>query len=619
MRNIQRALGSVIGRLSDQNYEQLLDYCRFWFEIGQTYSQIPSDLIFETIWANRETGPSPPGLIYPNAHLILRFASDAESDHILAPYSAGLRSRLYARILQEFFDSDLGVVYNESGYWSPASGRFYMDVNLIAHCTNLGYIDESTIRNHILQPLISHPALHDHHAYALTILFKLAGATLGAYVDPSVVDRCFELLRGHHYRDKGMEQLSQEVAELRKRGWEGLPPPPVFTTGKQKSIGTDQKDPSTTPIAPPLRLPNRDPEPQVPQPSPLESITTSDTDAVSGSPVIRSPSISIASLSDFTIADTSDDESPTDPTILTQHETFYLEDGNVEVLCGNTLFRVHAGVMTFHSSTLHQTFARTSLATADSPDGCPRIISSDKAADFSTLLKVIYIPGSLERNKVLDFVTFSSLLRITAKYEMPVVRSQLLEVVHDAYETSADYNPLGESVFSGPTPHPNEVLNLFVQQKLTSALPLAYYMAVRRGVDSLTNRHLSRNAVLSPAVLQSAIRGLMALREIELNETHRLIFEPKGSHLCSTTRCPSRIPATPTTFEAYQKVFEHVVSSQLGTKVLQFPDLYQDYGGETSCVVIEICDVCLDRWGSGFKDLRKKVWAKLPEVFGLKG
>ena len=68
-----------------------------------------------------------------------------------------------------------------------------------------------------------------------------------------------------------------------------------------------------------------------------------------------------------------------------------------------------------------------------------------------------------------DFVTFSSLLRITTKYELPTVRSQLLELVRDAYpETFEGLVPskaLGENVFSGPTPHPNEVLNLFVQQK----------------------------------------------------------------------------------------------------------------------------------------------------------
>ena len=105
--------------------------------------------------------------------------------------------------------------------------------------------------------------------------------------------------------------------------------------------------------------------------------------------------MSIASLSDFTVADTSDDESPTDPTTVTHHDTFYLEDGNVEVLCGSTLFRVHAGVLIFQSPVLRQMFAQTSLATADSPNGCPRILSSDTATDFTTLLKRVFLPESV--------------------------------------------------------------------------------------------------------------------------------------------------------------------------------------------------------------------------------
>jgi len=119
-------------------------------------------------------------------------------------------------------------------------------------------------------------------------------------------------------------------------------------------------------------------------------------------PVAQSPSISIATLSDFTIADTTDDESPTDTsddelptdaTASTPHETFYLEDGNVEVLCGSTLFRVHTTILSFHSPALRQMFAQTSLATANSPNGCPRILSSDTARDFAALLKMIYLPG----------------------------------------------------------------------------------------------------------------------------------------------------------------------------------------------------------------------------------
>ena len=63
------------------------------------------------------------------------------------------------------------------------------------------------------------------------------------------------------------------------------------------------------------------------------------------------------------------------------------------MLCGNTLFRVHAGAVSFYSPVLRRMFAQTSLAAADSPSGCPRIRPSDSAADFAILMKVIYLPG----------------------------------------------------------------------------------------------------------------------------------------------------------------------------------------------------------------------------------
>jgi hypothetical protein len=65
----------------------------------------------------------------------------------------------------------------------------------------------------------------------------------------------------------------------------------------------------------------------------------------------------------------------------------------VEVLCGNTLSRVHASVLSFHSPALRQMFTRTNLTAVESPNGCTRILSSDPAADFATLLKMIYLPG----------------------------------------------------------------------------------------------------------------------------------------------------------------------------------------------------------------------------------
>ena len=112
----------------------------------------------------------------------------------------------------------------------------------------------------------------------------------------------------------------------------------------------------------------------------------------------------------------------------------------------------------------------------------------------------------------------------------------------------------------------------------------------------------------------------MALREVEFNETHRLIFGSKGSHPCSTLNCPSRTPSDPGAMEVYQKVFDRVVGpSQLGVRVLQVPGFYESCGGDPQRIGLGFCKSCVERWESGHADLRRKAWAMLPEIFGLEG
>ena len=215
--SIKSALGSVVGNLSDDNYAHSLAFYRLWFDIGQTYPQIPSGQISDTIWNNRGTSSIVPEcgkFIHPTAQLIIRLASDAESDNLLAPHSSGLQNDLIARSLREFFNYNLKAV-DKSANW--ITGTLYTDANLIAHWANLGYVKEAAIRNHILQSLISHPKLYDHQADTLIILFKLAGATFEAYADPSVVDRCFELPKDHSYRPPYSSDYQQYHDYLRPR------------------------------------------------------------------------------------------------------------------------------------------------------------------------------------------------------------------------------------------------------------------------------------------------------------------------------------------------------------------------------------------------------------------
>ena len=133
------------------------------------------------------------------------------------------------------------------------------------------------------------------------------------------------------------------------------------------------------------------------------------------------------------------------------------------------------------------------------------------------------------------------------------------------------------------------------------------------------DEHLPRNT-LSPRILRSAIKGLMALREVELNETHRMIFEPQGSRPCSASNCPLRTPTGPAALAAYRKVFDHIVgSSQPGTKVLQVPEFYEERGGDTQCVGPGICGSCVERWEREHAELRRKAWVMLPNLLGMNG
>jgi hypothetical protein len=202
---------------------------------------------------------------------------------------------------------------------------------------------------------------------------------------------------------------------------------------------------------------------------------------------------------------------------------------------------------------------------------------------------------------------------------MPAVRLQLIEVVRDAYpETFEGVTPtklIGERMFSGPTPHPNEVLNLFVQQGLTSALPVAYYMAARRGISSLMDRSLSQRATLSPEVLESAIKGLVALQKLELNETYRLVLGPKISQTCSSQNCPSRNATGFKVSDAHKKVIDQITDyTRSGTKVLQVL---------SSSSINEshrdgFCESCVKGWEAGHVEVREKAWNMLPDAFGLK-
>ena len=112
---------------------------------------------------------------------------------------------------------------------------------------------------------------------------------------------------------------------------------------------------------------------------------------------ISSPTLSISTISDLTPTELGKEiehkgEEEEEQT-TTRHDTFYFEDGNVEIVCGHTLFRVHSTIISFSSSKLRDILSPPELLHAPAPEGRPQIIISESVKDFGTLLKMIYTPG----------------------------------------------------------------------------------------------------------------------------------------------------------------------------------------------------------------------------------
>ena len=120
----------------------------------------------------------------------------------------------------------------------------------------------------------------------------------------------------------------------------------------------------------------------------------SDTFADDRLTTVSSPTLSISSVSDLTPTEFDDDiGGSNDERMATRHDTFYFEDGNVEIACGHTVFRVHSTTVSFSSQKLRDILSKSALLHAPMTEGCPRITVMDTAQDFAVLLKMIYTPG----------------------------------------------------------------------------------------------------------------------------------------------------------------------------------------------------------------------------------
>ena len=195
-------LTELVRSLSENNYEQSLSEYRFWMKLGAAHGWVNDYQLCDDIRAAMKPDLVYPlsssQFIHPTSHLLIRFITDVGLDPVLSTYASNAQNRLCRESLERFVDRNVEFV-SASGWNNSYVSEFYTSVNFLAHWANLGYLSIEDVQDYILQSLTFQPTVHSHQLISLVVFLKISGATFAAYVDPSVMDRCCDLIESGNF------------------------------------------------------------------------------------------------------------------------------------------------------------------------------------------------------------------------------------------------------------------------------------------------------------------------------------------------------------------------------------------------------------------------------------
>lgn len=206
------------------------------------------------------------------------------------------------------------------------------------------------------------------------------------------------------------------------------------------------------------------------------------------------------------------------------------------------------------------------------------------------------------------FREFSSLLRLSTKYQINSARDALLANLRTAYLPGQDtrgVTPIYHKYFGELRPHPNEVLKLFHECRVDFALPFAFYEACVAGIKSLTNTDPS--VKLPPVPLSQAVRGFCVLQEWEWKLARSILLIDRQSHISNRCR-PLDLRSTDSGSplrDVLQAIYPGFGVTAGG--ILHVPDFPNGHN----------CIDCVRRWNEIKYQAKVELWRALPEIFGM--
>ncbi|TFY78719.1 hypothetical protein EWM64_g5288, partial [Hericium alpestre] len=192
-----------------------------------------------------------------------------------------------------------------------------------------------------------------------------------------------------------------------------------------------------------------------------------------------------------------DPQLPVDPQPLTgpQHQIcseFWFSDGNVILVSGSSVFKVHRGQLERHSEVFRDMFSIPQPEEQDALYGVPCIPLYDSPPDIFYLLKALYDGLYFKEPYSSEFPFLAAVLRLSTKYLIHTLRECCLSrLLHDFPATLDGWDLREKAVTDihgryGPRdsiPSPILVINLARELDITSILPAAFYDLSRYGTS----------------------------------------------------------------------------------------------------------------------------------------
>ncbi|KAK7025086.1 BTB domain-containing protein [Favolaschia claudopus] len=295
---------------------------------------------------------------------------------------------------------------------------------------------------------------------------------------------------------------------------------------------------------------------------------------------------------------------------ITRSDTWF-PDGNVVLQARNTQFRVHWGVLTLHSSVFSDMQGLPQPPEQPSVEGCPVVELQDDEEDLKFLLKALYTPTFLGKQKI-PFSAVAALVRLGRKYEFQdLYDSAVGRLTASLPATLEEYDALKPypdrwSTFDSYRGIHFDVIALATEHDLFKVLPCAYvemacFYITAALFDEIQNRNGSRTRTLSGEYLRKCVlfQQALSIKQYQPSYSHGWLRKWEFEADC----------AAPKTCRA---VRESVLGVCMDNAfVISFTKM------EKIPILKQCCSKCVSHLCDSIDSGRKKMWDELPGLLGL--